>query len=62
MIDLVGSFSLFKNNKLKKWKFIPNDNVESTSYSISFFEVDNEQDAWITLYLAIKKDKTFKIN
>ena len=55
-------FKLNKNTVRKQWEFTPNDNVKSTSYTMAFFEADNEPDAWIILFLTVKKSPEFSIN
>lgn len=37
-MDLQGFFDLNKNEERKRWEFTPNDKVESTSYTVAFFE------------------------
>jgi len=54
-MDLKGFFDLNKNEEREQWEFTPNDKVNSTSYTVSFYEADNEEDAWITLYMAVQK-------
>jgi hypothetical protein len=60
-MDLKGFFELNKNEERKQWEFIPNEKVNSTSYTVAFYEADNEQDAWITLFLAVQKSPEFHI-
>lgn len=38
-----------------KSRYAPNEGVDETSYTVAFYECDNEPDAWIALYLAITK-------
>ena len=57
-MDLKKIFKVFENRELKRWEFEPNEDANHNSYTVSFFECDNEVDAWIAVYLAItKKDK-----
>ncbi len=61
-MDLQDFFDLNKNEERKRWEFTPNDKVESPSYTVSFYEADNEVDAWITLYyMAVQKSPRFYI-
>ena len=60
-MDLKGFFTLNKNEDRKQWEFTPNDKVNSTSYTVAFYEADNEDDAWITLFMAVKKSPEFRI-
>jgi hypothetical protein len=55
MMDLKGFFDLNKNEEREQWEFNPNDKVNSTSYTVAFYEADNEKDAWITLFMAVQK-------
>lgn len=60
-MDLKGFFNLNKNEERKQWEFTPNEKVNSTSYTVAFYEADNEEDAWITLYMAVQKSPEFHI-
>lgn len=60
-MDLKGFFDLNKNEEREQWEFTPNDKVNSTSYTVAFYEADNEEDAWITLYMAVQKSPEFHI-
>jgi hypothetical protein len=60
-MDLKGFFTLNKNEDRKRWEFTPNDRVNSTSYTAAFYEADNEDDAWITLFMAVQKSPEFRI-
>ena len=60
-MDLKNYFSISRNDIQKRWEFVPNEKVTSTSYTVSFEEVDNEEDAWITLYMAVQKSPEFNI-
>lgn len=60
-MNLQGFFDLNKNKERKRWEFTPNDKVESTSYTVAFYEAENEEDAWITLYMAVQKSPRFYI-
>ena len=60
-MDLKGFFELNKNEERKQWEFIPNEKVNSTSYTVAFYEADNEEDAWITLFMAVQKSPEFHI-
>ena len=60
-MDLKGFFDLNKNEEREQWEFTPNEKVKSTSYSVDFYEADNEEDAWITLYMAVQKSPEFTI-
>ena len=60
-MDLKGFFDLNKNEEREQWEFTPNDKVNSTSYTVAFYEADNEEDAWITLYMAVQKSPEFYI-
>ncbi len=60
-MDLQSFFDLNKNKERKRWEFTPNDKVESTSYTVAFYEAENEEDAWITLYMAVQKSLGFHI-
>ena len=59
-LNLKGFFDLNKNKDRKQWEFTPNEKVKSCSYTISFNEADNESDAWITLWYAVKKSPEFE--
>lgn len=59
-MDLKSFFSIKKNIEQNRWEFNPNKKVKSCRYTVSFFEADNEEDAWITLFLAVKKSPEFK--
>lgn len=67
-MDLKGFFDLNKNEERKQWEFTPNEKVRddsfselfSTSYTVAFCEADNEEDAWITLFMAIKLKILYK--
>ena len=60
-MDLKGFFNLNKNEERKQWEFTPNEKVNSTSYTVAFYEADNEEDAWITLFMAVQKSPEFHI-
>lgn len=60
-MDLKNYFSISKNDIQKRWEFVPNEKVTSTSYTVSFDEANNEEDAWITLYMAVQKSPEFNI-
>lgn len=60
-MDLKGFFDLNKNEERKQWEFTPNEKVNSTSYTVAFYEADNEEDAWITLFMAVQKSPEFYI-
>lgn len=60
-MDLKGFFDLNKNEERKQWEFTPNEKVNSTSYTVAFYEADNEEDAWITLFMAVQKSPEFNI-
>lgn len=60
-MDLKAFFSINENADLKRWEFTPNEKVNSTSYTVDFHEADNEDDAWITLFMAVKKSPEFRI-
>lgn len=60
-MDLKGFFELNKNEERGHWEFTPNDKVNSTSYTVAFYEADNEEDAWITLFMAVQKSPEFHI-
>jgi hypothetical protein len=60
-MDLKGFFDLNKNEERKQWEFTPNEKVKSTSYTVAFYEADNEEDAWITLFMAVQKIPEFHI-
>jgi hypothetical protein len=60
-MDLKGFFTLNKNEERKRWEFTPNEKVNSTSYTVAFYEADNEEDAWITLFMAVQKSGGFRI-
>ena len=60
-MDLKNYFSISKNDIQKRWEFVPNEKVTSTSYTVSFEEANNEEDAWITLYMAVQKSPEFNI-
>ena len=60
-MDLKGFFNLNKNEERKQWEFTPNEKVNSTSYTVAFYEADNEEDAWITLFMAVQKSPEFQI-
>ncbi len=61
MMDLKGFFDLNKNEECEQWEFTPNEKVNSTSYTVAFYEADNEEDAWITLFMAVQKSPEFQI-
>jgi len=61
MMDLKGFFDLNKNEKREQWEFTPNEKVNSTSYTVAFYEADNKEDAWITLFMAVQKSPEFHI-
>ena len=61
MIDLKGFFDLKKNEEREQWEFTPNEKVNSTSYTVAFYEADNEEDAWITLFMSVQKSPEFHI-
>lgn len=54
-MDLQKMFKVVKNDDRKRWEFIPNKGVNETSYTVAFYECDNEADAWIAVYLSISK-------
>jgi hypothetical protein len=60
-MDLKAFFTLNKNEDRKRWEFTPNEKVKSTSYTVDFYEADNEEDAWITLFMAVQKSPEFRI-
>lgn len=60
-MDLKGFFDLNKNEEREQWEFTPNEKVNSTSYTVAFYEADNEEDAWITLFMAVQKSPEFHI-
>ena len=60
-MDLKKYFNLNKNKERKQWEFTPTEKVNSTSYTVAFFEADNEEDAWITLFMAVQKSPEFHI-
>jgi hypothetical protein len=60
-MNLKKYFILNKNTERKRWEFTPNEKIYSTSYTISFYEVNKESDAWEVLLLAIERDSLFRI-
>lgn len=54
-MDLQKMFEVVENTDRKRWEFTPNEGVNETSYTVAFYECDNEPDAWIALYLVISK-------
>lgn len=60
-MDLKGFFELNKNEEREQWEFTPNEKVNSTSYTVAFYEANNEEDAWITLFMAVQKSHEFHI-
>ena len=60
-MDLKGFFDLNKNEEREQWEFTPNEKVNSTSYTVAFYEANNEEDAWITLFTAVQKSPEFHI-
>lgn len=60
-MNLKNFFTINKSDEQKKWLFIPSDCVKSTSYTILFDEANNEEDAWIALYMAVQKSPEFEI-
>lgn len=60
-MDLKGFFELNKNEEREQWEFTPNKKVNSTSYTVAFYEANNEEDAWITLFMAVQKSPEFHI-
>lgn len=56
MIDLQQQFDCITDKDSKQYKFNSKTNL-TTSYTVSFSDADNqESNAWIALYLAVKKD------
>jgi len=45
-------FKVKKNKDAKRWEFEPTGNW--IGYLVSFYECDNEEDAWIAVYKAMK--------
>ena len=60
-MDLKGFFYLNKNEEREQWEFTPNEKVNSTSYTVAFYEADNKEDAWIALFMAVQKSPEFHI-
>lgn len=60
-MDLKAFFELNKNEEREQWEFTPNEKVNSTSYTVAFYEANNEEDAWITLFMAVQKSPEFFI-
>ena len=60
-MNLKSFFSLNKNEERRQWEFFPNEKVNSTSYTVAFYEADNKEDAWITLFMAVQKSPEFFI-
>lgn len=52
-IDLQKQFKVKKNEDAKRWEF-QSVNNNSVSYTVHFNEADNEADAYIAIFKAIK--------
>lgn len=53
--NLISLFDIIQNDDLKKFEFNSRTNL-LTSYTVSYAECDNLDDAKIAVYKAIKKD------
>jgi hypothetical protein len=54
-MDLQKMFTVVENTDRKRWEFTPNEETNEISYTVAFYECNNEPDAWIALYLSISK-------
>ena len=62
-MDLKKMFKVVKNEDLKRFEFTPKKGIKENSYTVSFFECDNLEDALISIYLSIsKRNKRNKTN
>lgn len=53
-IDIQSMYILKANEDAKRWEFKPTGNW--IGYTVGFHEADNETDAWIVVYKAMKKE------
>jgi len=58
-VDLKLFFTLEINEWRRRWEFIPNDDVSSICYSVSFSDAENEDSAWVILDRAVRKSSSF---
>ena len=58
-MDLKLFFALEINEWRRRWEFIPNDDVSSICYSVSFSDAENEDSAWTILDRAVRKSSSF---
>lgn len=51
-MDVQSMYTVKKNKDAKRWEFQPTG--DWTGYTVAFHEADNEADAWISVYKAMK--------
>ena len=56
-MDIKSMFVIKRNEDAKRWEFQQTGNW--VGYLVSFSECDNEDDAWIAVYKAMKLDVKF---